>query len=170
MDSTVGSSQPQIWPTSMGNSIFHLQSGICGWEFKNIVFDMRLVESLFMKPTNTEGPTVFIFFKSACKWTCTVQTCIVQQSAVSLGILYFCLLLWPGPELVPYLPVCDLPPSWVTWCCWLWALEGPWWTVRRLFGATLLLIITLPSPSERWMERAHMCSFCGRSLCLPSLC
>lgn len=162
-------------------------------EIQIYCFPRRLVRIPAYETQNMEGLAVFIWGgrELTCKWTQVKPVLFISQLHHWASYIFTCLWhfhpggvgevginpsgsQWPGPELGPPPPTpppaCGLTPSWVMWCCWLWALKGPWWTVGKLFCATLLLTITLPSPRGRWMEKSHTSSFCGRSLCLPFLC
>lgn len=55
------------------------------------VFDSRLVESMDVKPTDTEADCIY-WRKSASKWTCTVQTHVVQGSTTHMKKCAFAFL------------------------------------------------------------------------------
>lgn len=53
---------------------------------ENTNFHLWLVESLDMAPADTEGQLYLLKKKSVHNWNCLVQTCVVQGSAVHVGI------------------------------------------------------------------------------------
>lgn len=65
---------------------------ICGWEFENTVFDLRLGELVDAKPSDTKG-WLYLLKKSVYKWIPKFKSMLYKDQLYVFYLLAFCCLL-----------------------------------------------------------------------------
>ena len=91
-DSTVTLLHLQIQPTTDPKQYFQSVGGspwlgICWWEYKSTIFDLRLVEAVDVKHVDTKGRCIY-WKHFPYNWTCTDQICVVQGSIVMFLFIF----------------------------------------------------------------------------------